>query len=238
MYNREDYKVDFMICRDHGLRGAGMQQDRVEEYLGAIYRLRTDQETPLPLSQLTAYFGFSSVSVHEMIQKLDDKGWVVYYPYQGVILTTSGEASARHLLRRHRLWERFLTDTLDIPWDQAHTIAGRLEHAASEMVTERLAAFLGDPQSCPHGSPIPPQAHSATEQCLAFLAEGARARIVRIFPETSALLRRIQAHDLLPGRQIEVCAQLEEGVEIRVQDADHTVHLASDDACSLWVESL
>ena len=45
-----------------------MQQERVEEYLGAIYRLRAAPETPLPLSQLTEYFGFSAVSVHEMVQ--------------------------------------------------------------------------------------------------------------------------------------------------------------------------
>ena len=122
-----------------------MLQERVEEYLGAIYRLRIDTETPLPLSQLTEYFGFSPVSIHEMVQKLDDRGWVLYHPYRGVTLTDSGEDAALALLRRHRLWERFLADVLDLPWDEAHVIAGQLEHAAPEVVTERLADFLGDP---------------------------------------------------------------------------------------------
>lgn len=215
-----------------------MQQERVEEYLGAIYRLRADPETPLPLSQLTEYFGFSSVSVHEMIQKLDDRRWVVYHPYRGVTLTASGEEAASQLLRRHRLWERFLTDVLEIPWDEAHVVAGRLEHAATETVTERLSAFLGNPQSCPHGAPIPPQVRSDTELCLSFLSESTRARVVRISPETPALLQRFEACDILPGRHIEVREQLEDGVEIAVEEVSRIVHLTSDEACSLWVEAV
>ncbi|MBN1249286.1 MAG: metal-dependent transcriptional regulator [Anaerolineae bacterium] len=215
-----------------------MQQERVEEYLGAIYRLRTDPETPLPLSQLTEYFGFSSVSVHEMVQKLDAKGWVVYHPYRGVTLTASGEEAAGLLLRRHRLWERFLTDVLEIPWDVAHVVAGRLEHAATETVTERLSTFLGDPKSCPHGAPIPPQARSDTEQCLSFLPESTQARVVRISPETPALLQRLEAADLFPGRHITVRKRLEDGVELMVQEVNRVVCLASDDACALWVEAV
>ena len=215
-----------------------MQQERVEEYLGAIYRLRAAPETPLPLSQLTEYFGFSAVSVHEMVQKLDDKGWLVYHPYRGVTLTVSGERAAAHLLRRHRLWERFLTDVLEIPWDEAHALAGRLEHAATELVTDRLSAFLGDPRSCPHGAPIPPEARSDTEQCLSFLPGGTQARVVRISPETPALLQRLQASGILPGRRIEVRQQLEDGVEVLVQEDEQVVMLYTEDACALWVEAV
>ena len=114
------------------------------------------QTSPVPLSVLGEYFGFSPVSIHEMVQKLSQRGWIVYHPYRGVTLTESGEEVALALLRRHRLWERFLTDMLHVPWDEAHEMAGNLEHAAPESVTERLAELLGDPDSCPHGEPIPP----------------------------------------------------------------------------------
>ena len=166
-----------------------MLLERAEEYLGAIYRLRVDAETPLPLSQLTEYFGFSPVSVHEMVQKLNDKEWVLYHPYRGVTLTESGEEAAQALLRRHRLWERFLADVLDLPWDEAHAIAGQLEHAAPEQVTERLAVFLGDPTVCPHGGPIPPHMDQLPDHCLGGLAVGAEARVTRIAPETPDRLR-------------------------------------------------
>jgi DtxR family Mn-dependent transcriptional regulator len=215
-----------------------MQQERVEEYLGAIYRLRVDSETPLPLSQLTEYFGFSSVSVHEMVQKLDSRGWVIYHPYRGVTLTASGEEAAGHLLRWHRLWERFLTDILEIPWDEAHVVAGRLEHAATPMVMERLSTFLGDPRSCPHGAPIPPGTRSDAEQRLSFLPAATLARIVRISPETPALLRRLESGNLLPGRHIEISNRSDEGVEVRVEEVDRVVTLSNEDAAALWVEAV
>ena len=65
-----------------------MLKESVEEYLGAIYRLRTGREAPLPLSQLAGFFGFSVVSVHEMVLKLERQGWLVYYPYRGGMCST------------------------------------------------------------------------------------------------------------------------------------------------------
>ncbi|MGC9469844.1 MAG: metal-dependent transcriptional regulator [Anaerolineae bacterium] len=213
-----------------------MLKERVEEYLGAIYRLRAGPGTPVPLSELTEYFGFSPVSVHEMVQKLDDRGWVVYHPYRGVTLTEKGEGVAKAVLRRHRLWERFLTDSLGISWDEAHVIAGRLEHVATESVTERLAAFLGEPKACPHGGPIPPGTGPSSTHRLRSLEVGTEAEIVRIAPETSELLRRVAERDLLPGRRVEIVAQEEAKTALRLDGADETVEVPAADAAFIWVE--
>jgi len=217
-----------------------MRQERVEEYLGAIYRLRVDGETPVPLSQLTAYFDFSPVSVHEMVLKLDAEGWVAYHPYRGVTLTESGEEVALALLRRHRLWERFLTDMLELPWDAAHEIAGGLEHVATEQVTERLAAFLGSPQACPHGGPIPPQARSKEELCLRSVPVGAEARVSRIAPETPERLRLAADWLLTPGRDLRVVAQIDDATEVLVahQSAEAAVPIVvpSEHAQAIWLE--
>jgi DtxR family Mn-dependent transcriptional regulator len=40
-------------------------------------------------------------------------------------------------------------------WDEVHEIAEQLEHIESEMLTDRLDDFLGNPQFDPHGDPIP-----------------------------------------------------------------------------------
>jgi DtxR family Mn-dependent transcriptional regulator len=214
-----------------------MQQDRVEEYLGAIYRLRSDPENPLPLSELKEYFGFSPVSIHEMIQKLDNQGWVVYHPYRGVTLTERGEEAALALLRRHRLWERFLTDVLDIAWDQAHVIAGRLEHAATEVVTDRLARFLGEPDHCPHGAPIPPTGPTLPEQCLTSVVAGARARVVRISPETPERLQNAEELDLVPGQHLYVVDQEETCTQVMIEGdrEERSVQVPAADAAATWV---
>lgn len=213
-----------------------MQQDRVEEYLGAIYRLRSDAETPVPLSRLAEYFGFSPVSVHEMVQKLQASGNVRYHPYRGVTLTPSGTDAATRLVRRHRLWERFLTDVLDIPWHEAHEVADKLEHVATPLVTDRLAAFLGDPLACPHGAPIPPQDFSSSELSLCDLPEGARAQITRIAPEVPALLQRLYQGGVVPGHRVRVLTQSSAGTEVVVDGVPLPVQVAAEDAGAVWLE--
>jgi DtxR family Mn-dependent transcriptional regulator len=215
-------------------------QESVEEYLGAISRLCESPATPLPLSELTHYFGYSPVSVHEMVQKLDEAGWVKYHPYRGVTLTDAGESEARALLRRHRLWERFLTDVLGVSWSEAHTVAGSLEHVATEDVTERLAAFLGDPQACPHGGPIPPQVRSVTERCLSGVPTGATARLTRVAPEMPERLTRLEALGLTPGCQMRVVAQRagEATTVAKVATPEQCLDVPADDAAAVWVELL
>jgi DtxR family Mn-dependent transcriptional regulator len=132
-----------------------MGQEHIEEYLGVIYRLRQEPEMPLPLARLQEYFNYSLISIHEMVQKLENQEMLIYTPYHGVVLTAAGDKIAAALVRRHRIWERFLNDLLGIPSDMVHDMAGQLEHAAPELVTERLAEMLGQPDQCPHGSAIP-----------------------------------------------------------------------------------
>ncbi|MBN1875367.1 MAG: metal-dependent transcriptional regulator [Anaerolineae bacterium] len=211
-----------------------MVRERFEEYLGAIYRLREAGDVPLPLSQLVDYFNFSPVSVHEMVQKLADRMWVTYHPYRGVILTPEGEDIARALLRRHRLWERFLTDMLQLPWSEVHHIAERLEHAAPESVTERLAGLLGDPEHCPHGSPIPPYREVAVNRvCLDGLSPGTRGEIVRISPESQSVLQALSGLGIELGSRIEVRVQNE--ASTCIVTGAHEVNLPEVLTQRIWV---
>ncbi len=68
--------------------------------------------------------------------------------------TETGREHASHIVRRHRMIERFLTDVLGIPWDEVHEEAERIEHAMSPVLEERMRAAIGDATTCPHGHPI------------------------------------------------------------------------------------
>lgn len=204
-----------------------MAKENIEDYLGAIYRLRKDALTPLQLSRLREYFGFSRVSIHEMILKLAQRELLVYHPYRGVTLTEAGDAVATALLRRHRLWERFLTDLLGVPWDEAHEVAGRLEHAAPETVTEQLANLLARP-------PHPAGAGELPEpQPLRSLAPGAECRIVRIASESPDVLCFLQQLNIDPSSCLRVAAQLPEGTLVKIQGEN--VQLPLQVAEVLWV---
>ena len=60
------------------------------------------------------------------------------------------------MLRRHRLLETFLVETLGLDWGEIHDEAEELEHAISEKVLEKLDEFLGRPSHDPMVTQFPP----------------------------------------------------------------------------------
>ena len=59
--------------------------------------------------------------------------------------------------------EAYLAEALGYPWDRVHDEAERLEHAASDLLVERMAAALEDPSHDPHGDPIPDRELALTD---------------------------------------------------------------------------
>ena len=182
-----------------------MTTDSMEEYLETICKLSGEQ-SPVALSALADRLGVSSVSANEMIKKLVARGLVTYEPYKGVTLTAEGQTQALRVIRRHRLWERFLADVLGIPWDRVHEEACQLEHATSSLVEEKLARFLDEPETCPHGYPV-----TGTDCCcseeglpLSHLEPGQRAVVLRVAEHNADLLRYLAELELRPQAVIEI----------------------------------
>jgi len=73
-----------------------------------------------------------------------------------VDFTAAGRQRAMDVIRRHRLAERLFTQTLQVEnEEEIEQQACKFEHILSPEVTDKICSFLGHPQSCPHGSPIP-----------------------------------------------------------------------------------
>ena len=89
-----------------------------------------------------------------VISRLKDLG-LLEVRDSGVGLTARGENRARDIVRRRRLAERLLTDTFLIPDSEADSHACKFEHIISPELDQRICTFLGHPQTCPHGNPIP-----------------------------------------------------------------------------------
>ncbi|MFX0089023.1 MAG: metal-dependent transcriptional regulator [Promethearchaeota archaeon] len=129
--------------------------ESAEEYLEAIYRLEEDEEEIVKVSNLAKVLKLTPSTVTEMLQRLSKRGFVHYIPFQGVKLSEKGAKMANRIVRRHRLVERLLTDVLKIEPIKVHKEACRLEHAISPYLEEKLEEILGNPETCPHGNPIP-----------------------------------------------------------------------------------
>ncbi len=70
-------------------------------------------------------------------------------------LTAAGRRAAERVVRKHRLWELYLTRRVDVASDHVHRDAEAMEHVLSDEATERIDALLGHPSTDPHGRPIP-----------------------------------------------------------------------------------
>ena len=128
----------------------------VENYVKTIYQIATAQDgRPATTGQIAAALGVSPGTVTSMLKTLDAARLATHRPYEGVALTRAGRVLALRMIRRHRLIELFLLQTLDMSWDEVHDEAEHMEHAVSDLLVDRIDAFLGHPDVDPHGDPIP-----------------------------------------------------------------------------------
>ena len=168
-----------------------------EEYLQIMYWL---QEARLPITgaNIARAMQVSAPTVHEMIGRLERDGYITRGADKVISFTDQGREHAEAIVRRHRLIERFLTDVFDIPWDQVHEEAEKLEHWMSPTVEERMLKAIGDADTCPHGHPI----FSHTRQAgvpLADVGVGAKVRVLRFENEAEDLLHYLMESGLTPG---------------------------------------
>lgn len=126
-----------------------------ENYLKAIFHLNYHVDENVSTNAISEALNTKAASVTDMLKKLAEKELINYEKYQGVTLTEIGQKKALTIVRKHRLWEVFLVDTLNFKWDEVHDIAEELEHINSETLINRLEAFLDFPKRDPHGDPIP-----------------------------------------------------------------------------------
>ncbi|HEY1022733.1 MAG TPA: metal-dependent transcriptional regulator [Flavisolibacter sp.] len=127
-----------------------------ENYIKTIYHLQEESGT-VSTNALAEKLSTKAASVTDMMKKLSAKKLLNYKPYYGFTLSAEGRKAALFIIRRHRLWEFFLSQKLGFEWEEVHSIAEELEHVSSKKLIDRLDEFLGFPPFDPHGDPIPDQ---------------------------------------------------------------------------------
>jgi DtxR family transcriptional regulator, Mn-dependent transcriptional regulator len=192
-----------------------------EEYLQIIYWL---QEAGLPITgaNIARAMQVSAPTVHEMIGRLESDGYVTRADDKSLVFTDSGKQHAAGIVRRHRLIERFLTDVFDIPWDQVHEEAERLEHWMSPVVEERMLNAIGDAKTCPHGHPIF-EGQRELGVPLADVEEGASVRVLRFENEAEDLLHYLKDAGLHPG--LEGTLAVANGDEVAIDSSEGRLSL-------------
>lgn len=175
----------------------------VENYIKSIFQISNGSGgQPAATGQIAAALDVLPGTVTSMLKTLGESGLATYTPYEGVRLTSAGTALALRIVRRHRLVELFLAQTLDMSWDEVHEEAEHLEHAVSDRLVDRIDAFLGRPPVDPHGDPIPRSDGSMVAEPSRSLAEcepGYQFRLARVADQSPAFLRYLTESGLSLG---------------------------------------
>jgi DtxR family Mn-dependent transcriptional regulator len=204
-----------------------MHSQAVEDYLKTIYEIEREQDK-VATTVLAEQLGVAPASATGMIKKLAEMDLVAYEPYQGVVLTEAGRRIALEIIRHHRLIELFLAKTLDVPWDQVHAEAHKIEHVLSEDLVERIDTVLGHPTTDPHGAPIPTREGKIDQplcQRLADLEPRESGVITEVFDNDAALLRYLGELGLYPNVAVRVItvAPFDGPLTVRVGETLHTL---------------
>jgi len=183
-------------------RRSRLSSERVrrEDALKHIHQCEMNARRP----SLESLAGALNLSINDVVPLIADMEHAeLVAQEEGVIqLTPTGRESALHILRAHRLWERYLADQTGYPQMEWHEQADQLEHQLSSEQIEMLDAQLGFPTHDPHGDPIPGAEgdwvdHGGVPLNTAEIDQP--LRIVHIEDEPETVYAQIIAEGLYPG---------------------------------------
>ena len=206
-----------------------------EEYLESLYNLSRGVDK-VKVSELADDLEISAPSTVEMLEKLDNKELVNYEKSSGCSLTDEGENIGRKISRRHRVAERFLSDMLDRDLSQVHDEACELEHSLADKSADEIANILGNPDTCPHGQPIPKEGEEEVDEDSIKLAEAEEGREydVKSIPEREGDVQRLLPLAILPGSRIKLAENPSSGA-LMVKRGSDKLALSRDIASKIEV---
>lgn len=220
--------------------------DTTEMYLKSIIELEEQGIVPLR-ARIAERLEHSGPTVSQTVARMERDGLVVVDADRHLVLTDEGRELATHVMRKHRLAERLLSDVIGLEWSLVHDEACRWEHVMSEQVETRLLSILPEHTTGPYGNPIPaledlgvdpavvPETISLTRAVksgetqtvgIAWLAEPLQVDI--------ELLAQLQETGIMPGTVVTVESD-GDYVSIRAEGSSDVLDLPSETAAFVFV---
>lgn len=212
-----------------------------QNYLKAIFHLSSGIEM-VTTSAIAGHMHTTSATVTDMLKRLAEKNLIDYERYRGVKMTRKGEKVALNIIRKHRLWEVFLTQILKFSWDEVHDMAEELEHVSSDELINRLENYLGNPVTDPHGDPIPDASGHLQKESLISLSdgvEGNRYSIAGVKDHRKDFLQFCTANKLIPGSRIRIMQHrsFDNSMEIQVGGREK-IFISHESATNLLMRAI
>ena len=177
-----------------------------DDALTTIYRISHDEHEEVIAARVAERLGIKPASVAGMLTRLRRDRLVNIDARKRISLSKVGFERAEHMVRRHRLAECLLVETLGLEWWRAYEEAHLMEHAISDVTEPLIVERLGEPTVSPFGYPIPgtDHRHPLSGRRLSSIEAGARATIERVYEEEEELLRFFHEEGIRPNVEFTV----------------------------------
>jgi len=208
----------------------------IQDYLSLIYVMERDEE-PVVGAHLADLLAVTPPTVTNTLKRMTRDGLITMNK-DGTHLTENGWSAARTVMRRHMLMEWMMLETL--PWSKLHGEAHNLEHAISSMAESALMEQLGNPQTCPHGNPLPGFEEAVKDwKPLTDLPIGQKVIIRRIHElaeENAPLLSFLEENKVMPATEAVVSDVLLFNETVTIEIGGRPVTLGNVAAKYIFVE--
>lgn len=144
----------------------------------------------------------------------------------------------RRIVRRQRLLQLFLSQSLGTDWNTAADEAWRLEPAASSELIDRIDIFLNHPEYDLHGAPIPRSDGSVPEQTLIPLTDSpldVTVRVTRVIDQSVDLLNYLGTTGVAVSSEVTVRSISVEGRVVTLDTARGRTAIGHDVAAGILV---
>lgn len=216
---------------------AAQARERVEDALKHLLDRENQGRRATPES-IGGTLDLPRVNVIRLVEDMEAQGLIESRGSE-LHLTAKGERWALHIVRAHRLWERYLADEARMPLNKIHSEAHRREHNFTEAQLDALDAQLGHPTRDPHGDPIPSREGKMNQAqgrpVTAWQAE-VPARIVHLEDEPALAYQQILAAGLRLGQDIRIIEKT--ATRYVLSDGENEYKLAPAVASNIHVAAL
>ena len=214
-----------------------------EDYLKAIWEIVQEEQVPIS-ARLAEDLRVTPPAVTAALKRMSRDGYLHVARDGRINLTQKGRDIAEHLVLRHRLAEKLLTDVIGVDWSKVHEEAERLEHGISEEVVSLLLKRFGEDSTCPHGVPLSGglarlrRKHGAVR--LSDVAAGDSVEVLRVYEKDPKFLEFLAGLNLRPGARAKIRDKsYDETLVLAVNGhPNKAVHLGKPATMRIWVRRL
>ncbi len=209
-----------------------------DDALTTIYRISHDEGDEVIAARIAERLDIKPASVAGMMVRLTRDRLVRIDQKKRIALTPLGFQRAESMVRRHRLAECLLVNTLGLEWWRAYEEAHLMEHSISDVTEPLIVRTLGNPSVSPFGYPIPgsPSPQALSLRRLSDMREGEESRVERVYEEDEELLRFFDEEGIRPGVGIKVLEVAPKRGTMTVEFGESPIVLGTEATRLIWIE--